>query len=56
VKPQHLLLALLIASIWGFGFVPSKVATSEVPPFFVVALRFALVAACTVWLIRVPRG
>jgi O-acetylserine/cysteine efflux transporter len=56
VKPAHLLLALLVAAIWGFGFVPSKVATSEVPPFFVVSLRFALVAACTVWLIRVPRG
>jgi O-acetylserine/cysteine efflux transporter len=56
MRPQHLLLVLLIASIWGFGFVPSKLATNEIPPFFVVTLRFALVVVCAVWFIRVPRG
>ncbi len=55
MKPQHLLLALLVASIWGFGFVPSKIATTEVPPFFVVSLRMALVALVTIWFVRVPR-
>ena len=55
MKPQHLLLALLVASIWGFGFVPSKIATTEVPPFFVVALRMGLVALVTIWFVRAPR-
>lgn len=56
MKPQHLLLALLVASIWGFGFVPSKIATTEVPPLFVITLRFGLVVLCTIWFVRIPRG
>ena len=56
MRPQDLLLALLVASIWGFGFVPSKIATTEVPPLFVVTLRFLLVVACAIWFVRVPRA
>lgn len=48
-------LAVLVALLWGLNFVAVRVAVQEVPPVFLLAVRFALVAILLVTLVRVPR-
>ena len=47
------LLALLVAVLWGLNFPAIHVSLLQFPPFFLVSLRFALVAVPT--LLFVPR-
>jgi O-acetylserine/cysteine efflux transporter len=42
---RHILLAVLVALLWGGNFVAVKLGTREFPPVFLLALRFSLVAA-----------
>lgn len=44
MKTRHVLLALLVAVIWGVNFVAIDVGLRDVPPLTFAALRFALVA------------
>ena len=37
---RHVLLFILLCAIWGFGFVPLKVALRHVDPIFLAAIRF----------------
>ncbi|MDQ1531239.1 MAG: O-acetylserine/cysteine efflux transporter [Microbacteriaceae bacterium] len=55
MRPRHLLLALLVPAIWGLSFPLSAVALDVVPPFLLVALRYAVVAIPTVFLVPRPR-
>ncbi len=41
---RHILLALLIVTIWGCNFVAIKVALQDLPPRLLCALRFLFVA------------
>jgi O-acetylserine/cysteine efflux transporter len=54
IAPRDLLLTLAIVAVWGFSFVPIKVGLREVPPFALVALRFAMAALPLVFFIRRP--
>ena len=56
MKLSHLLLALLCAALWGYGFVPSKYGAAHMPPLLFLALRFALIALLTIWFAPIPRG
>lgn len=56
MSPFHILLAVMVAAIFGFGFVPSKIGVASYPPFWFLAVRFALVSLLLVWFIRLPRG
>ncbi len=56
MKPWHILLAIAMAMLWGFGFVTSKYAAGHMPPLFFLALRFIAVSLLLVWFVRVPRG
>jgi O-acetylserine/cysteine efflux transporter len=47
-------LTLAIVAVWGYTFVPIKVALLEVPPFALAALRFALAAIPVVFFVRRP--
>jgi O-acetylserine/cysteine efflux transporter len=47
------LLAVLVAVVWGLNFPAIAVALEQFPPFFLVALRFAVIAVPT--LLFVPR-
>jgi O-acetylserine/cysteine efflux transporter len=47
------LLALLVAVVWGLNFPAIHLSLEHFPPFFLVALRFALIAVPT--LLLVPR-
>jgi O-acetylserine/cysteine efflux transporter len=54
LAPRDLLLTLAIVAVWGYTFVPIKVALREVPPFALAAVRFALAALPLVIFIRRP--
>lgn len=47
------LLAVIVAVVWGLNFPAIAVALEQFPPFFLVAVRFALIAVPT--LLLVPR-
>ncbi|WP_316043656.1 EamA family transporter [Cellulosimicrobium cellulans] len=47
------LLALVVAVLWGLNFPAIHLSLEQFPPFFLVALRFALLAVPT--LLLVPR-
>jgi O-acetylserine/cysteine efflux transporter len=51
---RHLLLALLIVSIWGTNFVAIKVALRELPPLLLCAVRFICVAVPVVFFLPRP--
>lgn len=56
MKPTHILLALVCAALWGYGFVPSKYGAAHMPPLLFLALRYLLIVACTIWFVPLPRG
>ncbi len=53
MPPRHRLIALAVAVIWGVNFLAIHLSLASFPPFFLVALRFTLIAVPT--LIFVPR-
>jgi O-acetylserine/cysteine efflux transporter len=44
MRPAHLALAVMVALLWGFNFVPIKAGLTDYPPFLLLALRFGLAA------------
>lgn len=53
MPPRDRLLALTVAVLWGLNFPAIHLSLEQFPPFFLVALRFALLAVPT--LLLVPR-
>lgn len=49
-------LCLLVMLIWGLNFVVAKLGIQEIPPVFLIALRFALVALILLPFVQVPRA
>ena len=45
MKPFDVFLAVLVAVIWGLGFVASRLALDERSPALMTAMRFAIAAA-----------
>jgi O-acetylserine/cysteine efflux transporter len=54
LSPRDLALTLAVVTLWGYTFVPIKVALVEVPPFTLAALRFLLAAVPVVFFVRPP--
>lgn len=52
---SHRLLAVAVAVMWGLNFTAIHASLQHFPPFFLVALRFLLVALPTVLLVPWPR-
>ena len=48
------LLAVLVAVLWGLNFLAIHLSLEQWPPFFLVALRFALIALPTILLVPRP--
>ncbi len=46
----------MVAIIFGFGFVPSKIGVASYPPLWFLASRFAIVSLFLLFFIRIPRG
>jgi len=55
LTPRDLALLLLVVALWGFAFVPIKVALETVPPFALAGLRFVFAALPAVFFVRRPR-
>jgi O-acetylserine/cysteine efflux transporter len=53
---RHVLLALLVVSIWGFNFVVIKLSVEALPPILAAALRFAAAAIPAVLFVRPPKA
>jgi len=51
---RDLFLTLAVVALWGYTFVPIKVALIELPPFALAALRFLLAALPVVFFVRPP--
>lgn len=51
---RHRLLALAVALMWGVNFTAIHASLQHFPPFFLVALRFALIAVPTLLLVPWP--
>lgn len=56
VLPRDIALFVLVALIWGFNFAVAKIGLIELPPIFMIALRFALVAAILIPFVPRPHG
>jgi O-acetylserine/cysteine efflux transporter len=54
VPSRDRLLAALVAVLWGLNFPAIHLSLEQFPPFFLVALRFALLAVPTVLLVPRP--
>jgi O-acetylserine/cysteine efflux transporter len=54
VPVRDRLLAVVVAVVWGLNFPAIALALEQFPPFFLVALRFALIAVPTVLLVPRP--
>src|SRR6188768_3610157 len=44
MKPADVFIAVLVAIIWGFGFIASRLALDEFSPELMTALRFCIAA------------
>lgn len=49
-------LAVFVMVIWGYNFVVAKTGLEELPPIFMMGLRFALSAVLLVPFVSMPRG
>jgi O-acetylserine/cysteine efflux transporter len=54
LAPRDLALTLAVVALWGYAFVPIKVALAEVPPFALAAVRFFAAAVPMVFFVRRP--
>ena len=55
MSPRHILLAVLVAAIWGFNFVMLKIGLDEFPPILFSALRFLAAAVPAIFFVGRPR-
>ena len=53
MKPADVCIAILVAVVWGSGFVASRLALDELSPALMTAMRFAI-AAVPCLLVRRP--
>ncbi|WP_298457639.1 EamA family transporter [uncultured Cellulomonas sp.] len=54
VPTKDRVLALVVAFVWGLNFLAIHLSLQQFPPFFLVALRFAVIAIPTILLVRRP--
>jgi O-acetylserine/cysteine efflux transporter len=54
MNPRHVLLAVLVAAIWGFNFVMLKIGLDEFPPILFSALRFLAAAVPAIFFVGRP--
>lgn len=55
MKPQHILMLVLVAALWGFNFVVIRLGLQNFPPLLFSALRFLFAALPLAFFIRKPQ-
>jgi O-acetylserine/cysteine efflux transporter len=56
MTPGHIMMALLVMVLWGTNVVAIRAGVMQIPPWFMVTLRLALIALVLVWFVKVPVG
>lgn len=56
MKASELLLATSVPLVWGIGFTLAKAGMNEIPPLFLMGLRFSLASLVLVWFVTFPYG
>lgn len=56
LSPLHLLLVLAVMVLWGLNFAVAKIGLQQLPPIFLVASRFLLVAVMLLPFAKRPHG
>jgi O-acetylserine/cysteine efflux transporter len=56
IGPLHLLLILGIMLVWGINFAVAKIGLEQLPPIFLIACRFLLVAILLLPFAKPPKG
>lgn len=51
---KHILLAILVAAVWGCNFIFVKLGVHEIPPLFLCAVRFFLASVPAIFFIHRP--
>ena len=54
MRPRHVLLALLVVTIWGFNFVVIEIGLQGLPPLLFTTLRFLFAAFPLVFFVQRP--
>jgi O-acetylserine/cysteine efflux transporter len=54
MKLVDVIIAIMVAVIWGMGFIVAKAAMSHFSPILLMALRFTLTTFCLIWFFRPP--
>ncbi len=55
MSPRHIVLAVLVAAVWGLNFVLIHIGLENFPPLLFCALRFAVVAFPAALFVGLPR-
>ncbi|MEU9336807.1 EamA family transporter [Streptomyces sp. NPDC048290] len=55
MRPSHLLLAVLVAAVWGVNFTVIEIGLDHFPPLLFSALRFLVAAVPAVFLVGRPK-
>lgn len=56
VRPLHVALYVLVMVVWALNFPVAKVGLAQLPPMFLIALRFVLVAVLLLPFVARPTG
>ncbi|MGW1632500.1 EamA family transporter, partial [Streptomyces anthocyanicus] len=56
MRPSHLLLAVLVAAVWGVNFTVIEIGLDHFPPLLFSALRFLAAALPAVFLVGRPKA
>jgi len=56
VTPRDILLAIAVAALWGFAFVPIRLGVGEMPPLVLTALRFFFSALPFAFFLKPPKA
>jgi len=56
LTPLDISLGVMVALVWGMGFVFAKAAIAHFPPILLMAFRFSVTALALIWFVRMPRG
>ena len=55
MKFHHILVAILVAALWGFNFIAVKIGLNEMPPFLYCSARFVVACLPLLWLVKKPQ-
>lgn len=55
MKFRHILVAILVAALWGFNFIAVKIGLNEMPPFLYCSARFVVACLPLLWLVKKPQ-